>query len=74
SQLNQNESQLQFWALGEPLIVTQEFAPILKKLADGAILQASDIELTASNVEQLCQLYADSILLIYSIDEDWQDE
>ena len=71
--LNQTD-ELQFWALGEPLVVNKTFAPILKKLADGAILQASDIDLTASHVEQLCQLYADSILLIYSVDEDWQDE
>lgn len=71
--LNQTD-ELQFWALGAPLVVNKTFAPILKKLADGAILQASDIDLTASHVEQLCQLYADSILLIYSVDEDWQDE
>ena len=73
NQLNQTD-ELQFWALGEPLVVNKEFAPTLKKLADGAIMQASDIDLTTSNVAQLCQLYADSILLIYSVDEDWQDE
>ncbi len=65
---------LQFWALGEPLTVNAEFASVLKQLADGAILQADDIDLTPANIEQLCQLYSDSILLIYSEDEDWQTE
>lgn len=68
------QQQLEFWALGEPLTVNREFAGVLKQLADGEILQAEDIDLTPATIAQLCQLYADSVLLIYGEDEDWQTE
>lgn len=71
---NQLDNQPEFWALGEKLTVDAEFADLLKQLADGAILQANSLDLTDKNIEQLCKLHEDSILLIYSEDEDWQTE
>ncbi|RYY79475.1 MAG: cupin domain-containing protein [Moraxellaceae bacterium] len=73
-----DNAQLEFWAQGEPLDVPTHLAPVLKRLADGEVLNLqsfttqdldSDSDLnTSENTQQLlamfCHLYEDAIVLI----------
>lgn len=73
------DNQLEFWAQGESLDIPADYAPLLKRLADGEILDgqalnAGNMNLTDSNQELLallCQLYEDAIILIHVTDEDY---
>lgn len=58
------QQTLEFWALGEHLHVTAEYYGLLKQLADGVVLELSQLDLTDETIELLAQLYEDAIILI----------
>jgi 50S ribosomal protein L16 3-hydroxylase len=67
--LTQGDQQ-QFWALGEVIECAAAQQPLLKQLADGAVLSADDFELSEDNLTLLSQLYTSAILLIDQPDDE----
>lgn len=67
--LTQGDRQ-QFWALGEVIECAAAQQPLLKQLADGAVLSADDFELSEDNLTLLSQLYTSAILLIDQPDDE----
>lgn len=68
--LTQGDQQ-QFWALGEVIECAAAQQPLLKQLADGAVLSADDFELSEDNLTLLSQLYTSAILLIDQPDDEY---
>ncbi|RZA01361.1 MAG: hypothetical protein EOO68_10455 [Moraxellaceae bacterium] len=67
---NQNNAGLTtFWALGEPLEISDGVEVWLKALADGTTLDQHHIALTEDNLVALCQLHTDAIILIIPQDD-----
>jgi len=58
------ENELLFWANGEALGISEQFAPYLKQLADGQVVELNQSINQNESLEDISQLLSDSILML----------
>jgi len=58
------ENELVFWANGEALGISEQFAPYLKQLADGQVVELNQSINQNESLEDISQLLSDSILML----------
>lgn len=66
----QQDNTLQFWALGETIDCALAQQTLLKQLADGDVLAATDFELSEDNLALISRLYANAVLLVEQAEDE----
>lgn len=69
----EEDGELLFWANGEGLYISDEFAPILKQIADGELVELNEDLYHQDILEDVAQLLNDSVLMLLPA-EDAEDE
>ncbi|KJV45034.1 cupin [Acinetobacter indicus] len=69
----EEDGELLFWANGEGLYISDEFAPILKQIADGELVELNEDLYHEDILEDVAQLLNDSVLMLLPA-EDAEDE
>ncbi|MEX5439746.1 cupin domain-containing protein [Acinetobacter indicus] len=69
----EEDSELLFWANGEGLYISDEFAPLLKQIADGELVELNEDLYHEDILEDVAQLLNDSVLMLLPA-EDAEDE
>ncbi|WP_168405012.1 cupin domain-containing protein [Acinetobacter indicus] len=69
----EEDGELLFWANGEGLYISDEFAPILKQIADGELVELNEDLYHEDILEDVAQLLNDSVLMLLPA-EDTEDE
>ncbi len=64
-----NEDEFLFWANGEGLCISEQFAPLLKNLADGEALLLDESLYDADILEDIAMLMNESVLMLLPPDE-----
>lgn len=69
----EEDGELLFWANGESLYISDEFAPLLKQIADGELVELNEDLYHEDILEDVAQLLNDSVLMLLPA-EDTEDE
>ncbi|MEN8390801.1 cupin domain-containing protein [Acinetobacter indicus] len=69
----EEDGELLFWANGEGLYISDEFAPLLKQIADGELVELNEDLYHEDILEDVAQLLNDSVLMLLPA-EDAEDE
>ncbi|MCO8087062.1 MULTISPECIES: cupin domain-containing protein [Acinetobacter] len=69
----EEDGELLFWANGEGLYISDEFAPLLKQIADGELVELNEDLYHEDILEDVAQLLNDSVLMLLPA-EDTEDE
>ncbi|MCO8107802.1 ribosomal protein uL16 3-hydroxylase [Acinetobacter indicus] len=69
----EEDGELLFWANGEGLYISDEFAPLLKQIADGELVELNEDLYHEYILEDVAQLLNDSVLMLLPA-EDAEDE
>ncbi|EPF72681.1 ribosomal protein uL16 3-hydroxylase [Acinetobacter indicus] len=69
----EEDGELLFWANGEGLYISDEFAPLLKQIADGELVELNEDLYHEVILEDVAQLLNDSVLMLLPA-EDAEDE
>ena len=69
----EEDGELLFWANGEGLYISDEFAPLLKQIADGELVELNEDLYHQDILEDVAQLLNDSVLMLLPA-EDAEDE
>ncbi|QIC73297.1 cupin [Acinetobacter indicus] len=69
----EEDGELLFWANGEGLYISDEFAPILKQIADGELVELNEDLYHEDILEDVAQLLNDSVLMLLPA-EDAENE
>ncbi|WP_160232437.1 ribosomal protein uL16 3-hydroxylase [Acinetobacter indicus] len=69
----EEDGELLFWANGEGLYISDEFAPLLKQIADGELVELNEDLYHEDILEDIAQLLNDSVLMLLPA-EDAEDE
>ncbi|WP_411688886.1 JmjC domain-containing protein [Acinetobacter indicus] len=69
----EEDGELLFWANGEGLYISDEFAPQLKQIADGELVELNEDLYHEDILEDVAQLLNDSVLMLLPA-EDAEDE
>ena len=69
----EEDGELLFWANGEGLYISDEFAPLLKQIADGELVELNEDLYHENILEDVAQLLNDSVLILLPA-EDAEDE
>lgn len=69
----EEDGELLFWANGEGLYISDEFAPLLKQIADGELIELNEDLYHEDILEDVAQLLNDSVLMLLPA-EDAEDE
>lgn len=65
----EEDGELLFWANGEGLYISDEFAPILKQIADGELVELNEDLYHEDILEDVAQLLNDSVLMLLPAEE-----
>ncbi|WP_168384367.1 cupin domain-containing protein [Acinetobacter indicus] len=68
----EEDGELLFWANGEGLYISDEFAPLLKQIADGELVELNEDLYHEDILEDVAQLLNDSVLMLLPA-EDAED-
>ncbi|NOJ67084.1 ribosomal protein uL16 3-hydroxylase [Acinetobacter indicus] len=60
----EEDGELLFWANGEGLYISDEFAPLLKQIADGELVELNEDLYHEDILEDVAQLLNDSVLML----------
>ncbi|MCP0916185.1 cupin domain-containing protein [Acinetobacter indicus] len=69
----EEDGETLFWANGEGLYISDEFAPLLKQIADGELVELNEDLYHEDILEDVAQLLNDSVLMLLPA-EDAEDE
>lgn len=69
----EEDGELLFWANGEGLYISDEFAPILKQIADGELVELNEDLYHEDILEDVAQLLNDSVLMLLPAEEAEDD-
>lgn len=69
----EEDGELLFWGNGEGLYISDEFAPLLKQIADGELVELNEDLYHEDILEDVAQLLNDSVLMLLPA-EDAEDE
>ncbi|AVH13916.1 ribosomal protein uL16 3-hydroxylase [Acinetobacter indicus] len=69
----EEDGELLFWANGEGLYISDEFAPILKQIADGELVELNEDLYHQDILEDVAQLLNDSVLMLLPAEEAEDD-
>lgn len=69
----EEDGELLFWANGEGLYISDEFAAVLKQIADGEVVELNEDLYHEDILEDVAQLLNDSVLMLLPA-EDAEDE
>lgn len=69
----EEDGELLFWANGEGLYISDEFAPILKQIADGELVELNEDLYHQDILEDVAQLLNDSVLMLLPAEEAKDD-
>jgi 50S ribosomal protein L16 3-hydroxylase len=64
------DSELLFWANGESICISAQFAPHLKKLADGQAIDLNETLFDQDILEDIAQLMNESVLMLLPADSE----
>lgn len=67
------DGELLFWANGEGLYISDEFAPLLKQIADGELVELNEDLYHEYILEDVAQLLNDSVLMLLPAEEAEDD-
>ena len=64
------DGELLFWANGEGVGISEQFAPVLKQLADGEVVALNEALFDQDILEDLAQLLNDSVIMLMPSETD----